>query len=165
MLSSDTSRAYYDTILATLRQHGYERYEVSNFARPGFTSVHNKLYWQNKNYYGIGLGASSYIGTTRYTINGSLSKYLAHTNVVSGEEISKTMFIEEYLMLNLRLSAGFSLRDFAKQTGRVFLDDFGGSVAKLCANGLLVIANERVCCTDEGIMLLDTVILELLRDF
>lgn len=163
-LTSDESRSFYDLILHTLRANGYKRYEVSNFARPGFESVHNKLYWQNKNYYAIGLGASGYIGRTRYTIGGSLTKYLHNTNAISQEEINEIMFIEEYLMLNLRLSDGFSQQDFAKQTGVNFYENFGDKVTKLCESGLLSCENDIVRCTDNGLMLLDTVILQLLSN-
>lgn len=161
-ISDEESRLMYETILNILRASGYKRYEISNFAKPDYESVHNKLYWHNKNYYAIGLGASGYINNTRYKISGNLTRYLKGERTLEEEEISDEMFIEEYLMLNLRLEDGFLLEDFKVRTGLNFLKEYASKIEKLAANGLVTTDNIRFKCTDEGLLLLDSVILALI---
>lgn len=161
-VSNEVSRAYYDLILKTLRKSGYNRYEVSNFAKTGAESEHNKLYWHNQNYYGIGLGASGYLGNKRYKIAGGLTKYLKGEARIEEELISKEMFIEEYFMLNLRLSSGFLISDFEARTNVNFAMNYGKKVDKLIKRGLVNRDETRVYPTDEGIMLLDSVVLDLI---
>ncbi len=161
-VDNEVSRAYYDLILKTLRSEGYARYEVSNFAREGYESEHNKLYWHNLNYYGIGLGASSYIANKRFKIGGGLTKYLKNERKISEEVISKEMFIEEYFMLNLRLSDGFLISDFEKRTGLDFNIEYGQKVNSLAERGLLLQEKGRIYPTDEGLMLLDSVVIALI---
>lgn len=161
-VSSDESRLMYDDILNALRKTGYERYEVSNFARPGFESVHNKLYWQNKHYYAIGLGASGYINKTRYTISGGLTRYLQGKPRIVEETIDATMFIEEYFMLNLRLKSGFSIAEFNTLTGKDFKNDYNEALKSLVKDKLLIVQDDEVYCTDDGLMVLDSIILRLI---
>ena len=69
------SKMYYN-IIKELKKNGYNHYEISNFAKEGFESVHNQVYWNNEHYYGFGLGASGYISNIRYTNTRSINKYL-----------------------------------------------------------------------------------------
>ncbi|HOA11139.1 MAG: radical SAM family heme chaperone HemW [Bacilli bacterium] len=160
--SDDTLREMYDFILKTLRNNNYIRYEVSNFALKGYESIHNKLYWENRNYYGIGLGASGYIDGKRYLISGGLTKYLKGESIINYDEITSEEYVEEYLMLNLRLAQGFSLQDFKTRVGFDFLEKYGTKVKSLIERGLLNVTDDKVYATDEGIMLLDQVVLTLI---
>lgn len=161
-ISDEESRAMYEIILKALRKAGYKRYEVSNFALPSFESIHNKLYWRNFNYYAIGLGASGYINNKRYIIKGGLKNYLKGTPKIEEDTITEAMFIEEYLMLNLRLEDGFSLSDFKKRTGKDFTKEYADKIEKLHKYGLIYIDDHRFAVTDEGMLLLDFVILTLI---
>jgi oxygen-independent coproporphyrinogen-3 oxidase len=161
-ISDEESREMYEIILKALRKAGYKRYEVSNFAKPTFESVHNKLYWRNDNYYAIGLGASGYINNKRYIIKGGLKNYLQGSPKIEEDTITKEMYIEEYLMLNLRLEDGFLLDDFNKKTGLDFKKAFAVPLEKLHKMGLIYIDDYRFSLTDEGILLLDSVILTLI---
>ncbi|MGI6734941.1 MAG: radical SAM family heme chaperone HemW [Bacilli bacterium] len=160
--TDEEMRAMYDLILETLREKGYIRYEVSNFAWPGYESMHNKLYWENKTYFGIGLGASGYINGKRYLIEGGLTRYVKGESIISVDEITPEQYIEEYLMLHLRLAQGFLLSDFKKKVGFNFLEKYKEQIKTLVESGLLVVTRERVFATDEGIMLLDHVVLTLI---
>ena len=66
----------YNLIRKTLKENGYEHYEISNFAKKGYESKHNLTYWNNEQYYGFGMGASSYIDNKRITNTKSITKYL-----------------------------------------------------------------------------------------
>ncbi len=160
--SDEKMRAMYDLILSTLRAKGYVRYEVSNFAKAGYESIHNKLYWENHEYYAIGLGASGYIDGKRYVIEGGLSRYLKGKSIINIDEITTEEYIEEYLMLNLRLAKGFTFRDFKKRIGFEFMEKYEPQVKALIERGLLSVNHDGVCATDEGIMLLDQVVLTLI---
>lgn len=160
--SEETSRAMYLYIYETLKAHGYERYEISNFAQSGYRSKHNELYWQNLNYYAIGYGASGYINRERYTIGGSFTKYIQGKLKVTRENITEEMFIEEYIMLNLRREDGFLLHDFKARTGYEFKELFGEKSKNLITSGLLEVTKERVLLTDEGKLLLNFVLFKLL---
>jgi oxygen-independent coproporphyrinogen-3 oxidase len=70
----DYEMYYY--IINYLKEKGYKHYEVSNFAKEGYQSIHNLTYWNNNKYYGLGLGASGYINNTRYNNTRSITKYL-----------------------------------------------------------------------------------------
>lgn len=161
-VSEELNREMYVYIVETLRKAGYERYEISNFAKVGFASVHNKLYWQNNHYYAIGYGASGYVGNERYALSGSFSAYLNNKLVPTREVITKEANIEEYLMLNLRLAHGFSRDDFYKRYGTHFVEMYAEKLVNLQQQKLLEITDERVFATDEGLLLLDHILFKLL---
>lgn len=156
-LDQDESREQYDLILETLREHGYKRYEISNFARKKEYSRHNLTYWRDLPYIGVGLGASGYIGNIRYTNTRSLSEYLKGNYITFKEEIDEKRHLEDYLMLNLRLEDGFKLKDFEETFGYSFKDKF----ADVVDQSLIVIDDETVRLTDDGLMILDRVLLKL----
>lgn len=161
-ISDEESRVMYEDVLNTLRSKGFERYEVSNFARPGFESVHNKRYWRNEPYYAIGLGASGYIDHKRYKIGGGLTRYLKGERKLEEEAITPAMYIEEFFMLGLRMKEGISLTDFKIRTGLDLLATYKNQIDLLKARGLVTYNDTHFFCTDEGILLLDSVIVTLI---
>ena len=66
----------YEYIKNTLIKHGYKHYEISNYAKVGYESIHNKNYWLNGRYYGFGLGAVSYLNNNRISNTKNMHKYL-----------------------------------------------------------------------------------------
>lgn len=162
-ISQDDSRIMYDLILSRLRKEGYVRYEVSNFAKPGFESKHNITYWRNNEYYAAGLGASRYVNQIRSTNTIKMSEYLKGNFLDKStiEELSCLDNEKYYLMLNLRLSDGFLLSEFESLFKTPFLTKYSAQVKKLLSNSLLILENNRVKATDEGIMLLDLILREL----
>ena len=75
-ISEEVDNMMYEYIKNTLTSNGYKHYEISNYAKAGYESVHNKNYWLNGNYYGFGLGAVSYLDNTRISNTKNLGKYL-----------------------------------------------------------------------------------------
>ena len=102
----------YNYICRKLKRAGYNHYEVSNFSKLGFKSVHNLTYWNNYEYYGFGCGASGYIDGVRYDNTRNLSKYL--NGIINSKEeiLSKQSIMEYELMLGLRKTNGINLKDF-----------------------------------------------------
>ena len=78
-IDEDTDRKMYDLTKQILEEQGYNRYEISNYAKDGFECIHNKKYWQRKDYLGIGLGASSCINNKRFSNIRDLSKYIKNS--------------------------------------------------------------------------------------
>ena len=102
----------YKYIVKFLTNNGYEHYEVSNFCKPDKYSRHNLNYWQNKEYFGFGCGASGYIGNVRYTNTLSISKYLNKDIKNMEELLSLKDVMDNEIMLGLRLTKGINLQEF-----------------------------------------------------
>ena len=156
------SRKFYEYIVSFLREHGYERYEISNFARNGKYSRHNLTYWHNQEYYGFGLGASGYVGGVRYENTKSLPEYLKGNYVSTKEVVGPKELDEYFLITNLRLEQGFLKSDFEKQFGISFEDKYISKIKNFALEKYFDLSNGRVKLTDEGMILMDFVLLKLL---
>ena len=161
-ISDESSRQFYDYIVSFLREHDYKRYEVSNFCRIGYKSKHNLTYWHDEEYVGLGIGASGFENNIRYKNSSSLTKYLNGIREREEEVVSIEDDYEYYLICNLRLEDGFSLKEFEKRFGFNLLTSKEKEIKELIELDLVVIKNDYFKCSDEGIALLDRVILKLL---
>lgn len=114
ILPDDDAQAdMYLYTVAFLKEHGYEQYEISNFAKPGFASKHNLKYWLLQEYAGFGPGAHSDFGDVRYGYLRDIDRYIAGELVLSEREtISRRERDMEYIMLRLRLARGADPREF-----------------------------------------------------
>ncbi len=161
-ISDEMNREFYDYIVSFLRQHGYIRYEVSNFCRLGYQSKHNLTYWKDEEYVGLGIGASGFENGVRYKNSSSLTKYLKGDRSREEEGITLQDDYEYFLICNLRLEDGFSLKEFYKRFNFDLFEMKKKEINELVDSSLLVVENDYIRCTDEGIALLDRVILKLL---
>ena len=93
-------------------------YEISNFAKAGYESKHNLVYWNNQEYYGFGLGASGYIDNIRYTNTKNLKDYLLGNFVSSKEIIGEKEKMDYEIMLGLRKMEGINVKDFFNKYGK-----------------------------------------------
>ena len=119
----ETDRAMYAYTKQRLAEAGYERYEISNYAKPGFESKHNSSYWTGTEYIGVGLGASSLFTNARYHNETDLTTYIKE--VEEGKdvrcEIERLVLeeqMEEFMILGLRRMRGVSREEFQKRFGR-----------------------------------------------
>lgn len=163
-VTDEVSRHHYEMIYETLTRHGYERYEVSNFARHQEKSKHNLTYWRNQEYIGTGLGASGYYQGVRYTNTKNMTKYLQGIQRDQEEFIDEKMKRFEYIMLNFRLKDGFSLSEFSRLFHIEFTKLFNQTLPPLVAKGLIMIGNDDAKLSFEGMLLLDYVVLKLTKD-
>ena len=135
MPDDDKNREMYDFCVNYLDNNGYNRYEISNFAKPGYESRHNLLYWNLDDYIGFGAGAYSCIGKFRFNNERSVSGYIDRVNN-SGSgiiEIDKTAEYErmcEFVFLGLRLDRGISKKKFMNMFGKDIFDVFGKQLNK-----------------------------------
>ncbi len=152
-----------------LRAAGFVHYEVSNFARPGHRSRHNRAYWRNAAYVGLGNGAASHLGGVRLMNHRDPAAYVQAVEqgggaaaVDSREELTPERKVRETAYLALRTSRGLDPARFERDTGvdpRAF---FAAELARLGELGLVTRRGERLVLTGRGVSLADAVARELL---
>lgn len=158
----DLQMEMYTLAINSLTNAGYEHYEVSNFAKPGYRSRHNQVYWRNEPYFGFGAGASGYIGGTRYTNISSpdfyIERLLAGESVVeSSETVTGRQSMGETVMLGLRMLDGLDLDAFEERYGVSLFDVYRKEVTEFTTKGLLEVADSRLRLTSKGLFLANTV--------
>ena len=116
-INEDVSLEMYEYLTAQLKDNGYEHYEISNFAKEGFESKHNLVYWNNNEYYGFGPGASGYIDKIRYDNTKSLTKYIEGAYTLNSDMLSKNDKMDYEIMLGLRKMKGINVKDFHNKYG------------------------------------------------
>lgn len=153
--SDELTEEMYDYITAFLPEQGYHRYEISNFALPGYESRHNLSYWQDVPYLGFGSGAHSYWGDCRYQNPARIEVYMEE--VFQGramchveEKVTEKAQIEEFCFLALRTAAGISVRRFAAVFGRDVHELYGEQIRRLVEKGLLLEDRERLYLSQLG---------------
>ena len=156
----------YNFSLKTLREKGYERYEVSNFAKAGFECKHNIHTWQMHEYIGFGAGANGYYCGNRYGNFESIEEYINAIGVGDRpidftEKISLKEQFEESIMLGLRMASGVSLQEIKKNYKVDLLKEKSGTINNLRQLGLIRLENNMLSATDLGFTVLNKIILEL----
>ena len=151
VISQADEELYVDMFSAAvelLQQNGYNRYEISNFSKPGFESKHNLKYWSGDEYLGFGLGASGFVSGARYENTRDLKEYLAgkepEKNVLEKDEL-----ITEYIITSLRKCEGISLDKFKEKFGSDFLKLY--DIQKYIDGGFMKNLDGYVFFTEEGI--------------
>lgn len=140
--SDEESEAMYDYMTTALPVAGYARYEISNFARPGFESRHNLGYWQDVPYLGIGAAAHSYLDGQRYENPRGIEEYLAALRE-SGrarreeEPLTRATSMEEFAFLALRTARGIDRARFAARFGCELASVYADAIARMRARGFL----------------------------
>lgn len=154
--NEDVERAIYEETEKLLQQYGYNRYEISNYAKKGYACRHNEGYWRRKEYLGIGLGASSLIGKQRYR---NLSRYDEYIDAVQNrtdiheetEYLEKTNEMEEFMFLGLRMMEGVSRTKFYENFEKEIEEVYGEQLMRLAGDGLIRSDEERIELTKRGI--------------
>ena len=189
----ETERAIYYRTEEMLNEAGYERYEISNYAKEGKESRHNLSYWQGMDYLGIGLGASSLINGERLVNEDELEKYVEiallqqKARIVSGEyleemesfvtngakkdsfikernSITRNEQMEEFMFLGLRVMKGVSKKEFIERFGVTIEEVYGEVLDRFRTEELLVIDGDVVALTRKGIDVSNYVFAEFLLD-
>ena len=157
----DTEREMYYMTRNCLAEQGYERYEISNYARPGFECRHNVGYWTGTGYLGLGLGASSYLEGCGFHNTSDFQSYVsAHLDDEAEfcqalrqdmEQLSVKSKMEEFMFLGLRLTRGVSVEGFITRFGQSIRNVYGGVIDKLEREGLLEHKNGYYRLTERGL--------------
>ena len=154
-VDEDTERLMYHETVNRLAEYGYNRYEISNFAIRGRESRHNSSYWKRKDYFGFGLGASSFVGNVRYRNTSEFDSYVNQSPaMIPFEEkirLTREDGMEEFMFLGLRMSEGVSEDDFEREFGVSLLSQYGTVIKKFTDEGMLYRADGRIMLTERGI--------------
>ena len=152
-----TSEAEYALVHETLTGAGFEHYEVSNFALPGFRARHNAAYWHGVKYLGIGPAAHSFDGEERHWNASSVEKYIA--GAPAGKEVlTRRDRFNEYVMTALRTVEGIDLEEAAARFGAKRLARMQEEAAPFLRSGTLRIARGRMALPPEKFLISDAVI-------
>lgn len=147
--------AMYDYIVEKLPEAGYQRYEISNYALPGYESKHNLSYWQDVDYLGLGSGAHSYWQGTRYENPRGIDDYISvleagRLPATLEEQVDKQAHMEEYCFLGLRTAAGIDKNLFQQKFGVDLFTVYGRTIEKLVAQDLLQHTARGIALTTLG---------------
>ncbi len=145
---------------------GLRRYEISNYCRPGFQCRHNSNYWQNGSYIGLGPGAVSRLGPTRFTAAADVELFcecLEKGQEVWQEEetLDNEARFRETVIMELRMTKGVSLESLQKRFGIDAIDYYGPTLDRLREQRLLEMHRRRLRLTAQGLLLANTVMAEL----
>lgn len=164
--SEDEDREMYLWTGRYLAEHGYHRYEISNYAREGYECRHNKVYWQRGDYVGFGLGAASMVEDCRWSNPTEWEKYAAYVGRVQHhdqsvfsakpdrpkqQKLSVPEQMEEFMFLGLRMMCGIEKEAFGRKFGQQIEAIYGPVLQNLEKQGLLMQDQNRVWLTERGI--------------
>lgn len=176
----DTERAIYEITEKILREYGYERYEISNYAKPGYECRHNLGYWERREYLGLGLGASSLIAEHRFCNTDKMDVYIRLNKTVDPdgkkEESKKAVWekaeevsvlsvqeqMEEFMFLGLRKTDGVSEKSFFETFGVQIDTVYGETIGKLEKERLLIKEKGQIRLTERGVDISNYVMSEFL---
>ena len=154
--SEEAAEEMYDWLTEALPACGYHRYEISNFARPGFESRHNLGYWRNVPYLGVGAAAHGYVDGVRWGNEADTRAYIRDIregrSVRTPEDAVRTCenAMEEYAFLALRTAEGIDAADFARTFGAALEDIYGAVIEKYIMEGLLCRTSTHIALTPAG---------------
>ena len=167
--AEEEAEAMYDYMTNVQPQHGYWRYEVSNFAQRGYESCHNRSYWHDVPYLGLGAAAHSYLEGKRYAAVADIQEYIA--GIKAGDEIwkleeepTRQHAMEEFAFLALRTVEGLAARDFAQKFQVSLQEIYGETMAKLAQQGLLQVDGNGCRLTNQGFKYGNVVFAEFILD-
>jgi len=155
---------FYAVAQRELRSAGYEQYEISNWAKPGFPSRHNLKYWRREPYLGFGAGAHSFSGTERWANVHDAAAYVASVSagqsaVESIDTVTRELAFEEELFLGLRQLAGIDLRRIERQYGV----DLEAKLLHLASRGMVEREGNMLRLPADKLSVSNEIIVELLR--
>lgn len=161
-LADDDGQAeLYTLAVEQLARRGYERYEISNFTRPGRESRHNVRYWDCREYLGFGPSAHSFYGGRRFYYPRDLGAFMEQPETADDGEGGNE---DEYVMLRLRLAEGLTQDGWRKRFGGDIPDEYYHRAAGLAKAGLLTADEDGIRLVGEGFLLSNAVIGRILGE-
>lgn len=160
-INPDKQSEQFLLLMQWLSEAGYEHYEISNFAKPGFRSRHNSAYWQGKKYLGFGPSAHSFDGNARWWNISNNNNYIDSINKgiipFEKEELTIPQKLNEYIMISLRTAEGLNLGKIDKAASL----ELKAASKKYIETGLIKMENDYLKLTNEGKLLADGIAADL----
>ena len=150
-----------------LESIGYRQYEISNYAKNLKECKHNILYWDCDNYYGFGLGASGFLGKTRYTNTKNMEEYTSQIGrgvkpIVFSENITCVDEFNERIILGLRKNNGIKIKDIEKYLDETGIKEFKGKLEKYSKKGMLVLEDDNIRLSQYGREISNSIFVDLM---
>ena len=152
--AEELDREMYHWAVEYLVEMGYEQYEISNFAKAGRQSRHNRIYWQAEEYLGLGLGSHSYMNGERFHNTYDLREYIEGEGFFwkeDAEGIAAEDALAEFMFLGLRLTEGVSFGRFRERFGQGMKNIYGSQIEELVKEGLLEEDERGIRLTKKGV--------------
>ncbi|WP_158735049.1 radical SAM family heme chaperone HemW [Alteribacillus sp. YIM 98480] len=157
-IPEDKEAQMYEELVSRLQASGYDTYEISNFAKKGFESRHNQVYWENKEYFGFGAGAHGYVNGNRYANIAPLTHYIkalqqGESAVKETHKVTTQEMMEEEMFMGLRMKKGVKEEIFKKKYGSSYFDVFQEAIQDLQHKELLKDTGSSLHLTKKGRLL------------
>lgn len=166
-LSDEIEAEMYNITIETLISHGYEHYEISNFAKPHCAAKHNLVYWDNESYVGLGPGACGYIDGIRYSNIRGVQDYIdclaqGKKPIADSEKLTGRDEKAETIILGLRKQKGIWETDYQRRFGESIKVEFSNVLDKWIGLNLLEWKNEHLRLTKQGLFVANEVFVDCL---
>lgn len=165
-IDEELSLTMFKELVCQLTDAGYEHYEISNFARPGYRSRHNSSYWHQVPYIGLGAAAHSFDLNSRQWNVADLKLYIEEINngiiPMEREELDNDTTFNDIITTALRTSDGIDLNAMETRLGKRYRNTLISAACKHIEQGLLEIRHDRLRLTSEGIFISDMVMSDLM---
>jgi oxygen-independent coproporphyrinogen-3 oxidase len=156
---------HFTLLMQWMQEAGYEHYEISNFAKPGFRSRHNTSYWQGKKYLGLGPSAHSFNGAARQWNVANNALYIQSlqkdTVPFEAEQLSPVQRLNEYIMISLRTTEGIDLQRLELEFGGSARSAILASLQPYLLNDKCILNGDRIILTREGKLFADGIAADL----
>lgn len=161
----DESFEMYDFCANFLDKKGYKRYEISNFAKCGYESRHNKKYWRCEDFVGFGVGAYSCVDGKRFSNIISTARYISNVNngISTADDVitlSKDDMMSEFVYLGLRMDEGISISEFEERFSTDIFDKFGNELEKNIKRGTIIKEGDKLKIAPEFVYVSNSVLVD-----
>ena len=168
-VNEDATIRHYEILIERTKECEFEHYEISNFAKKGFRSQHNSIYWKDVKYLGLGASAHSYDGNSRQWNVSNLTKYIntdfdTDTDFFERELLTNDDKFNEYVMTSLRTSWGCDINKIASEYGISYANHFLKNVKSYVDKGIMLKNDNSYILTDNGMLLADGIASEIFVD-
>ncbi len=164
--TDDSMNRMFTSLLNKMKQNGFEAYEISNFAKPGFRSKHNSSYWKQESYLGLGPSAHSYNGISRQWNIASIKKYIDaienNTGFFETEILTKNDRYNDYIMVSLRTSDGVDLNYITENFEKYYSLNFLKLIESFIKTRHVIVTNHQFTLSEKGISISDFIISKLM---